>query len=537
MAGTIHYDVAHGKPLHTSGDPDTHVTRTVDLLWQYRFSWIIIDRWAETGIHVPDEHDGDLNPLTSIEMSVDGELFKSIAVSAVILCSEKGSHGTHRSLQLMFSEEVPGRYIRITYRQPGWLLSVRAGLRPSQVASMETSPGIERMPVPNREMMIHNPLRAAILGDSNSVMRHGWVRGLASGGIRVNENVSLGSSSNAMLASRLPGIKDPNLDVLFINSTVNEYIPIRDRAYDLELSRQFVRHAQSWCARHDVLPVFMIYPQRRVLDDIAAGRQHFDQESYCLEMGEDLQIPYVNVFELARQLSKNWQRPLPSLYRDEAHLNHPTAQVLGAAIATSVWHLTRTSSPQIRSRVSEKHLTHDFRVVPLAGCVHDTGDSSVSSLSVRHVKTSIVDQEMVTIRGDGHLSVPIPEGWEVVGYTINARRCNSSIQISGDNTLRRRADFAGYEGAEGFPFVCVRSLTKPIAPVDGTVLISCLPPTSHHESDEITNGTPPSIRQSESEIEISELVIRERVRRNKYRRVSGIELDLTRATSLRFATR
>ena len=111
MGAVIFYDVAQGKPLTVSGDPRSGITRTVDLLWQYKFTWIIIDRWTEDALELSDEDDTDSNPLSVTELSTDGENFTPAAISRVVLCSEKGSRGTHRSLQLFF----PKKHQDVTY--------------------------------------------------------------------------------------------------------------------------------------------------------------------------------------------------------------------------------------------------------------------------------------------------------------------------------------------------------------------------------------------------------------------------------------
>lgn len=534
MAGLTYYDVAHGKPIDESTPEEGIAEYSIDLLWRYRFPWLILDRWnpgqVEAGLH----GDREENPVANLEVSLDGVTYKKVVVTETLVLSDKGSLGTHRSLHLIFDQDVTFRYIRFRVPVNSWVYRIRANISSSQIVPMESSKLIERMPLTNRTMMESSPVRASVIGGSNSVMRYGWTKGLQSGGVTLVENASLGSSSNAILGTRLPDLTDKSVDVLILNSTVNEYFPIRDRVYDMDLSRQYVRHIQAWCAQNDVLPVFLIYPQRRVLDDIAAGREHFDQESYCIEMCEDLQIPYINVFHLARELSAGWNRPLPSMYKDDAHLNHPAAQALGASVGARVWNFWRTNRASLTKKINAKHLTHDFEKIVVAESV--TAKNNVdNAFEVRRMKTSIVDQNMVTITGGHTLSVEVPDGWEVVGYTMNARRCNSSIKISGKNTLVRRADFAGYKGKDGFPFVCARSLTQPVSPLDGVVKFSCVEPELWHEHDEITNLKLGNTKTDAMEIELSEVIIRQKARTRPYLRIADLDLDLTKNANVDFA--
>lgn len=528
MAGAVFIDVAAGKPLSRSMRGKV-AQQEVDLLWRYKFNWIVIDRWGseEADLILTDE--GFDLPLTSLEFSADGEHFTSPTISRTNLVSVKGSSGNLPSVQVHFAKPVHCQFIRIRFDQRGIDYKVRASQRDYQLEPTDRSKLICDIPVPNKEKINSQKVRAAVIGGSNSVMRFGWVRGAELAGIDVVQNVSLGSSSNAILATQLENINATNLDVLIVNSTVNDYVPLRDSTYDLQLARHFVRSTQIWCASNNVVPVFLIYPHRRVLDDLDSGRMAFDQDAYCIELCEDLDLPYINVSELFETVAKAWGRPKREYYLDPAHLNHPTAQALGSVVGERIWRFMKFEQNQVLKDVSTKALAQGFQTIDLdpAGIFaqRDTGEHI--ELSERLIETSIVSQRMINLKSRTTATIDIPDGYEVVAFTMNARRCNAGIRICGENSVSRRADFGKYGGEDGFPFVCVRSFETAVQPKNGQVTIECVAPEGWFEPDEISNAVIQSIPTQELELEISQLVLRKTYRDSPFMRIRGIRLDLT----------
>lgn len=528
MAGAVYVDVAAGKPLSRSTRGQV-VQQEVDLLWRYKFNWIIIDRWGPEEADLIRTDEGFDLPISSLEFSTDGEIFTSPTISRTNLVSVKGSSGNLQSLQVHFAKPVHCQFLRIRFDQQGIDYKVRASQRDYQLEPTDRSKLICDLPVPNKEKINSDKVRAAVIGGSNSVMRFGWVRGAERAGIDVVQNVSLGSSSNAILATQLENITATNLEVLIVNSTVNDYVPLRDGTYDLQLAKDFVRNIQIWCASNNVVPVFLIYPHRRGLDDVDAGRKTFDQDAYCIELCEDLDLPYINVSELFEPIAKAWGRPLREYYLDPAHLNHPTAQALGSIVGERIWRFMKFEQNQVRKDVSTKSLAQGFHIVDLDPveifAQLDTGERI--ELGERRIETSIVSQRMINLKSGTTVTVDVPDGYEVVAFTMNARRCNAGIRVSGVNSVSRRADFGKYGGVDGFPFVCVRSFETAVQPKNGQITIECVAPETWFEPDEISNAEIQSIPIQELELEISQLVLRKTSRDSPFMRIRGIRLDLT----------
>lgn len=528
MAGHYFINVAAGKPQFTSRCGTT-TTQQVDLLWRYKFNWIIIDRWDNSELPSEDTAAEIENPLTSIRYSVDGAEFIEAKIAQVELVSAKGSVGNRRSLQIHFREAIHSQHIKIEFAANNWRYQIRASQRDFQLEATEKGKLICGLPTPNKAFINANRLRAIVLGGSNSVMRFGWTRGAERAGIDIVQNVSLGSSSNAILATQLENIDTTNVDLILVNSTVNDYRPMRDGVYDLQLAKQFVRFIQVWCAKNNVMPIFLIYPHRHILDDERAGRVPFDQEGYCIELCEDLDVPYINVFPLLDHLSTKWGRSKESLYLDPAHLNHPTAQALGSIIGERVWRFMAYGTAGVERNVSTKKLAHNFKIMNLESSRMkvEAIDGASTSVSKRRVETSLVSQNMLTIVGGQRIYLDIPDGYEVVAFTMNARRCNTGIRVSGTNVVSRRADFGKYGGSDGYPFVCVRSFITAITPENGQISIECVQPEAWFEPDEVTNASIIETPVDEMELELSQIVLRERIRTMPFMRVRNIDLDLT----------
>lgn len=323
--------------------------------------------------------------------------------------------------------------------------------------------------------------------------------------------------------------------MLLIDTTVTEYRPMRVGAYDRELSRQMVRHAQAWAAEHGALPIFIIYPHRYYLDDLGNGIANFDPAAYFRELCEDIDLPYIDGFELLQQMADRWRRPVESLYMDEAHLSPGIAQILGAAIGERVWRFVSHEMGQATYDISHQTLAHPFKCVELVDVARPALANSGEEVTSRNVVTSLLEQPMITVFKNEPVTVPVPEGWEVVALTINARRCNGAVRLTGANEVSRRMDFAKYEGETGYPFVCVRSLVTPVVPKNGYVTMECVDPQDDFEPDEITNAVMPTESPELGEIEVGQFVIRCMDRTDPYVRVRGVRLNLTPGVDLSFA--
>src|SRR5699024_6650903 len=161
-------------------------------------------------------------------------------------------------------------------------------------------------------------------------------------------------------------------------------------------------------------------------------------------------------------------RERSSFFLDTAHLNNFTAQLIGRAISRTVGQLK--SQKLFENITTARQLTREFKVVDVATLDTFANDAGYVN---RHVSNSLITQDFIGLRIDQRLEFEIEDDWEVVGYRLNARRCNASLRIEGDITINRRAAFRRYDPSDqSSPFVCARALPYPIRPKDGKVVFS-----------------------------------------------------------------
>lgn len=532
-------DISHGKPfselLITS--QEVYITEiTIDLLWFYQFDRVILDQWGNPSLPGTFEYSAQADeeaklPVESISFSADGETFTSAEPSKVLISSVRGSRGTKRSYIVWFdTKKARGRFVRMRYRAYGPMFKLRILLPLTRVKAFESSKMIQAY---GKRVIKNNAQQynAAVIGGSNSVMRYGWVKGLSQAEVSVNQNVSLGASQMTMLASRLAELDGTNVDVLFFNTVVNEYRPMQYESYDRNLAKDAIRQGLVWCKANDVLPVFLIWPQLHYMRDEKVGQTKFNPRDHYRDICEDFGIPYIDCYELLHKVADGWNRPVSTLFLDDAHTLHHVAQVLGASVRGASVKLIERIDKQIGAINSTSPSVASLEAVLLEETLE-----SPAEYKIREVSTSLISRLMLTIEEGNPLEVRIHDDWEVVGFMINARNCNGSIEITGEVVQTVRADFSKYLGEDGFPFVCVRSLQTPVTPKDGVIKISCVNPEPWHQPDELAGKTLSTVSIGDTRhIEIAELIIRSKVPMTSAMRVGINKLDLTDDCLLDFA--
>lgn len=525
-------EISFGRPLDVAAGPGADRTAsTLDLLRHYSFAVLILDQWGEP--HEPGSYGAVAGPDAptelpdiTIETSADGAAYTPVSDAAVTLSSVKGSLGSRRSYILKFGAAAGGRYLRLTYPASGPTFRARIRIPERDARSHENSKAIDSLlPVKNSA---DRRYKALVVGDSNSVMRYGWVRGLDQGDIDVIANKSLGASHLTVAIDRLADSTEFRPDVVVLNSVVNEYLPPRSTNYDLEVAEQAVKYVQAWCAEKSAVPVFIIWPHLH--HDNALPDDVHPRDFYAT-MCEKIGMPYIDAWAIVEELAAGWERTVPSLFLDAAHLLGQPAQVVGAAISKLISGFLDGLDGTSWGSVVNTDAVHDFQSLPIVG----NTSAETAGTTLRAVETSLISKDMLTIHTGQSAEVRVPEGWDVVGYLINARACSGSISLKGKNEVRRRADFGQYQGHSGFPFVCARSLETPVGPADGIVLVSCVDPSPGDEPDGLASPSIDRDLDGNRQIEIAQLILRSRSKALPTLRLTAKELDLTTRLDLSFA--
>ncbi|MGP5049704.1 hypothetical protein ACTXJC_18860 [Glutamicibacter ardleyensis] len=375
-------------------------------------------------------------------------------------------------------------------------------------------------------------LPIGIVGDSNAVMRYGMKRSLNSGDSRLAMDASLGASSILLVAKTLDGVEADSAEVLLINSNVVEYLLLQEPDYNHELGTDAVRHILAHCHVNQMFPIRVIWPQMAYL---RIKGEHPNPElapdRYFSNQSELLGIPYIDGYRLLDKISQAWKRSNLSLFkfRDDAHLSHMPSQVIGRGI--------RRLLEEMKASGELKQLSTALSTVPvftMAGLARTAEAVAGLSETARHkVRTSLISQDFLEILQNQSICVPIPDGFEIVGYLIDARRCNATLRISGETSLNQRANFAGFSReTDAHPFVCVRPLPKPIRPANGHVMISCEPFRSTDHGDNIAKKIGSDYQLENGQLHLGDLILRSTNNSQKIIRADIEDLDLTNRVRL-----
>lgn len=524
-------EVSFGRPLDVGHGANLgSVAATLDLLRKYSFAVLILDQWGQpheaTSYEATAEPDAPTElPDMVIETSTDGRAYSPVGEAKVTLSSVKGSLGSRRSYIMHFLTPVGGRYVRLTYPAAGPTFRARIRISERDARSFENSKVVDAM----LSAHVERKYKALVTGDSNSVMQCGWVQGLDQGRIEVIANKSLGASHMTMTVDRLAAAATLRPDVVVVNSVVNEYLPPRVGKYNIEVAEQAIRYVQAWCAEKSAVPVFIIWPH---LHHETAKPDDLHPRSYYATLCDEIGMPYIDAWTIIEDLAARWNRSLSSLFLDEAHLLRHPAQVVGAVISKGITEFLDGLDGASWGSVTGTGAVHDFLSLSIA----ENADAHAAGTTTRIVETSLIRKNMLTLHSGASVDVQVPEGWDVVGYLLNARACNGSVSLVGINEVRRRADFVQYGGHDGFPFVSVRSLDIPVEPLNGIVKLSCVDPSPADEADGLARPSIDGSIDGNRQIEIAQLILRSRSKAVQTMRLATEELDLTTLMDLSFAT-
>ena len=504
---------------------------TLDMLRAYPVSLIVLDQWGEP--HDPSSYEASAGadalaklPAVRVETSIDGFQFAQVSDPVVRLSSLKGSRGSRRSYILNLPDPVPARFVRLTYAASG------PEFKPRILISERTSRWTDNDPVVDVFLpdvgTRERKYKAVVIGDSNSVMRYGWVRGLDQGAVKVIGNMSLGASHLTLVADRLAEATALKPDIVLVNSVVNEYFPPRSANYDVTVAEDVIRYVQGWCAEKSVVPIFVIWPHLHHENPVPGDTHPRD---YYAALCEGFGMPYIDAWKIAEKLAAGWERSFPSLFLNDPHLLGHPAQVIGAAISDLVTRFLDGLDCGSWGCVDKEAGVHRFQSLSIPG----NAAALKSGVTQRMVETNLLAKTMVTLRTGQWVDVKVPDGWDVVGYLINYRASSGSISLQGRNEVRRRVDFHLYQGHGAAPYVCVRSLESPVTPEDGSVRVSCVDPSASDEPDSLAYPASDPSFEGERQIEVGQLILRSRTNDMAPLKLATEALNLTHILDLRFA--
>lgn len=432
--------------FHTS--LENHPWWTVDLLWNYPIEAIIV--------HNRIKKAGERARSLKVEVSCDGNNWELVHRGIAYF----GAGAV--ALRLPLGGRLLARYVRLSLEEKSYfhLSKVEVLVDRTKLQGAEGLPGSLSFPVRPSVAGERPRVRAAILGTSNSIMKNGYLIGLANNDVEVVRNASLGSSHAVMVPFRLPLLEDVDFDVLILDVVVNEQKAYLAKLYNLELSLEIFVFLLAWCFRKRVSLVVLLMPNKSAfrseeLLNAHAMRSHY--RKICGRFG----VPVFDGFEFVERLAGFWNRSAVSFFKDSHHLNGFCAQVLGRALGCYL-HTQLAPFSILQDREVQ---SSDFRFVSAIQATH--------SIEIVERKTSIASVNFLRLVPGEKIAISFPDRCEVVGVVLNMSQTNASILLEGATTLRKRLDSLYFEPGRPLWLVCWSLVTA--VEVEKELLLQCFP--------------------------------------------------------------
>lgn len=259
-------------------------------------------------------------------------------------------------------------------------------------------------------------MKVALLGTSNSVLRHGFSTGLAyglGGDVRF-DNVSVGIGG-IFLNECIERLDGRAYDFVLIDCAVNDEILARNTPAFHPL---FVDNFQSLLARVAAAgscPVPIILPRQ---DALETGQVR--TASAYIRTCQDNRIPFANVYKLVRQSQRLTELPFAAYFKDAAHLHRPLAGIVGAGVAAAL--ATLNGRP---ARMADLQAPSGYGFVPVTGC------SGIDPARIVPRRTSLRSDQVYRIVPGETIGLPLARGRTVVGVMFNSSRSGGRLVVQG----------------------------------------------------------------------------------------------------------
>lgn len=519
-------NISRGKPITHSGI-DARVEQKIDLLWPYHLSRLAVDTWMNGQAETTTET-SDFERLITVRTSLDGQHWTDQEPKWVP-ASDKSTLGSGPTFVAILKRPVFTRFVAVVLRGFNKKIQVRCLSNSASVIKDES----QKYSMGSTTERAANDVGVMVVGGSNTVMRYGWSKAISESPTQVRAAAALGASSNIFAVRTLADHPNPDAEVLLYNANVIEYPLMKFGDYDFELARDATKHVLAYCDEHKLFPINIIWPEQNYIDAAEAGDYQLAADSYFANLSYELSIPYVDGYQVLKVVQESLRRDRRSLFRDTAHLNHFTAQIIGRAISKLVGQLKTEGT--LNNRTTAQQLTRAFKAIDVSEWEHTDAHLHYSPKSVSN---SLITQSFVQLRAQHPVTLRIPHGWELVGYLLNARNSNASICLEGEGNLSKRASFKAFNSSpNAAPFVCVRALPYPLRPnANGEIKVSVVTPSATDFPDRLLSGAG-ELNTNQQSIEIGQFILRKTVGDQKRAMVSGLELDLTPKVIAQLETR
>lgn len=361
-------------------------------------------------------------------------------------------------------------------------------------------------------------MRIAVVGTSNSMMKHGYADAIARS-MRVADcrNMSVGKSVSLLFALTTEGLDFSQYDFCIFDFTVNEEI--------------FVRHGITRAAMRDCvlslagrawtsgcLPVLLMLPRRSVLARHSHIRDHY------LAIAAELNLPFFDVICHVERLEAERGLARDDMFQDDGHLAEWLAIALGHQLLDALSGLARQS----REAIPTPWFCFDYRPLTAASL------AGADTATVRR-ENSVFRLDFAELRPGQAKRASLPAGSEIVGLYANLAATAGFLRLGGATTeivdLRN-----AYQGGGRDRFVLSAiALQRPVAAVAGGMSIEVIREQDIDQSarETVLAGIPEREKPKDlAYVELGGLICRSAGRETiATRPAPGLHIDIAAATS------
>ncbi len=331
------------------------------------------------------------------------------------------------------------------------------------------------------------PVKVVILGTSNSVMRVGYVSGLArTDGIDIIANTSVGSSHSVMVPLLARDEVLAESDFVIVDLTINEQRALHRRLYNLDTMRDIFLYILEKCRRCSVIPVFLLMPMQLYEDSYAIIAEY---KALCERYG----VLYFDPADLVKAEAARLQRSWQDMFADQHHLTPEMAEWVGGLLGEALKGADLSTHEEVRLACPQFEFA---AAAPFAG-----------ELGVIDRSTNLISASFVDMTPGNSFAMSVAPDAAVVGIVLNMSRTNANLRLEGQTRVVKRLNQPYFNLRTTLRLV-VWQLITPVQAKDGRIVMTCeadSPKAKVESNDHFAQRT---VFSADPQAEIAGLILR-----------------------------
>lgn len=164
-------------------------------------------------------------------------------------------------------------------------------------------------------------------------------------------------------------------------------------------------------------------------------------------------------YQFARSVAAELGVTPESIFLDDLHIKPTIANVIGTKIMNSL--TNQRSIPSVKKAIP------DFYNINL---------DRIEGAKVITRKTSLLSRSFASLSAGEELKIPLPDGCELVGLSINAAKTFGSVKISGNSTIIKPLTSPFYNAGKEMRMLVAPITTRGVSSKDQIIRISLAEP-------------------------------------------------------------